>query len=65
MEALEAERKAKAESANKADGVEANVNKNEPEDKVRIFVNVDGSDKNASIEPKKEELSKEQISLQK
>jgi hypothetical protein len=65
MEALEAERKAKAESANKADDVEANVNKNEPENKVRILVNVDGSDKNASIEPKKEELSKEQISLQK
>ena len=57
MEALEAERKAKAESAN--------VNEKEQENKERISVGIDESDKNAPIEPKKKEISKEEISLQK
>jgi hypothetical protein len=57
MEALAAERKAKEEAAN--------VNKKEQEKKERISIGIDESDKNAPIEPKKEEISKEQISLQK
>lgn len=57
MEALEAERKAKAESAN--------VNEKEQEKKERISVGIDESDKDAPIEPKKKEISKEEISLQK
>jgi hypothetical protein len=65
MEALEAERKAKAESANKANDGEASVNENGQEKKERISICIDESDKNAPIEPKKEEISKEQISLQK
>ena len=65
MEALEAERKAKTESANKANNGEANVDENEKETKERVSVNIDESNKNAPIEPKKEKISKEQPSLQK
>lgn len=65
METLEAERKAKAESANKANGGDANVHENDREKKERISVSIDESQKNVSIEPKKEALSKEEISLQK
>ncbi|MBO5883306.1 MAG: hypothetical protein J6Q78_02745 [Clostridia bacterium] len=65
MEALAAERKVKEEVANKANDGEANVNENEQEKKERISIGIDESEKNAPIEPKKEELSKEEISLQK
>jgi hypothetical protein len=57
METLEAERKAKQE--------EANVNEKEQEKKERVCVNIEESNKNVPVEPKKEEISKGQISLQK
>ena len=65
MEALAAERKVKEEVANKANDGEANVNENEQEKKERISIGIDESEKNAPIEPKKEEISKKEISLQK
>jgi hypothetical protein len=57
METLEAERKAKEGKAN--------VNEKEQEKKERVSVNIEESNKNVPVEPKKEEISKGQISLQK
>ena len=54
METLKADRKAKAE--------EANVNENE---KKRVSISIDDANENAPVEPKKEEIAKEDISLQK